>query len=560
MKFNKIWGYGQLFGYSAFDGENRYKDDNIIMLMNEPLTFRFEYRPYFISMSFKGFKDISFEAVMSDFVIANTDNEKFLLTFIDNDTLIIKSKVLPSFIGEEPLKEYKQNDIDVIETKNHYLMIKSKKVNDSYLIIVHHSFNKDSMKYNIDDYNIDNIIKDKISFYDKMPKCLDKKYETLYYKSWSVIKVNTHSKEGQIDDFWTTPDRLPHRHMWMWDSAFHAMTIVEFDQEAAKKCFLVMLKQIRKDGMMPHMVTTTDCSNVTQPCIMSWAAWYVYQKTKDINFLKQCLPYLETYLTYDIKNRDKNNNGLLEWWTDPNNLKCCKCAECGLDNSPRFDFDEEMDAIDFSSYLALDADYLSKIYLELNNKEKANEWKKVRDNVSKNINELMWDEDTGAYYDRLFSGKLTKVLTPTSFLPMFASVANRHQAEKLIKTLTDKELLWTPNPVSTISQKDKRFSNDMWRGGVWLNLNYFIIKGLSNYGYIDLADKLRDITLDFVNKWYLKSGCIFEFFDPLNETMPYLCHRKGEPLPVPDYRKKMHTITDFNWSACFSILLIQKKY
>ena len=100
----------------------------------------------------------------------------------------------------------------------------------------------------------------------------------------------------------------------------------------------------------------------------------------------------------------------------------------------------------------------------------------------------------------------------------------------------------------------------MWRGGVWVNLNYFIIKGLKQYGYISLADSLRDITLDMINKWYLKTGCIFEFFDPKGETVPYDCHRKGDPLLKPDYRKHVHSISDYNWSACFAILLIQNIY
>ena len=38
----------------------------------------------------------------------------------------------------------------------------------------------------------------------------------------------------------------------------------------------------------------------------------------------------------------KNKNGLLEWLTEPDYTEC-KCGESGLDNSPRFDFDEEMD-------------------------------------------------------------------------------------------------------------------------------------------------------------------------------------------------------------------------
>ena len=74
----------------------------------------------------------------------------------------------------------------------------------------------------------------------------------------------------------------------------------------------------------------------------------------------------------------------------------------------------------------------------------------------------------------------------------------------MVKVLIDKRLLWTKNPISTIAQTDKMFSTDMWRGGVWLNLNYFVIKGLMNYGYNELAEELKNKTIEMVNKWYKK--------------------------------------------------------
>jgi glycogen debranching enzyme len=392
-----------------------------------------------------------------------------------------------------------------------------------------------------------------------MPECLDKKYEALYYKALSVNKVNVHTAEGKIDSLWTTPDRVPHRHMWMWDSVFHAMAIGTYNIEVAKEILLAMLKQMRENGFMPHMANPTDCSDVTQPCVMSFGVYEMYKLSKDKEYIKQCLPYLDKYLTFDMENRDVNKNGLLEWLTEPEYIEC-KCGESGLDNSPRFDFDEEMDCIDFSSFFALDTHILSLLYKEVGDIKNSKKWEIISKRTARLINNLMWDEKDGVYYDCLFSGELTKVLTPTSFLPMFASISSKEQAKKMVKALTDEKLLWSKCPVASISQQDPRFSNDMWRGGVWANLNYFIIKGLKNYGYNDLANLLRDKTLDMINKWYQKSGCIFEFFDPKDETHPLFCHRKGDPLLEPDYRKHVHSISDYNWSACFAILLIQGLY
>ena len=60
-----------------------------------------------------------------------------------------------------------------------------------------------------------------------------------------------------------------------------------------------------------------------------------------------------------------------------------------------------------------------------------------------------------------------------------------------------------------------------------------------------------------VDKWYKKSGTIFEFYDPEDKVIPYACERKGKPINPPDWRKQVHAIVDYNWSACFTHMLIQ---
>lgn len=562
MKLNKIWGYGQLFGYSAIDGPNRYYEDCILMTMKKKLCFRYEFNK-FIKLYFDTKEKIKFEAVMSDFVIAKIGDKDFKFAFLDNDTLCGISPVLPSFKGERKLTVSKSWGVDIYSLENHYLGVRFEKDKDCYKFVIHHSLRlteaRSGANYLINDFDIDEIITEKINYYKNMPKCLDKKYESLYYKALSINKVNVHSPEGKIQYMWTTPDRVPHKNMWLWDSAFHALAMVQYNHRLAEECLLAMLSQMRSNGFLSHMANPTDCSDVTQPCVLSWASLNVYKVTKNKKFLSDVVNYLDKYLTYDMNNRDNNHNGLLEWFTEPE-YASCKCGESGLDNSPRFDFDEEMDAFDFSTYFALDTNALSEIYLELGNVEKSKYWKDVSLKTSKLINELMYSKEDGAYFDRLYSGKLTYVLTHSSFLPLFAGIAPKENAPKMVERMFNKDELFTKMPLASISQKDPRYSTDMWRGGAWLNINYFCIVGLLKYGYKKEAKLLRDITLEKVNKWYKKTGTIFEFYDSKDEVSPFYCYRKGEPRKTPDYRKHVHSISDYNWSACFTLLLIQNKF
>ena len=61
------------------------------------------------------------------------------------------------------------------------------------------------------------------------------------------------------------------------------------------------------------------------------------------------------------------------------------------------------------------------------------------------------------------------------------------------------------------------------------------------------------------NKWYKKTGCIFEFYDSQDKVSPLKCDRKGKARKIADWRKQVHAIADFNWSACFTLLFIQNE-
>lgn len=559
MKLNNIWGYGQLFGFSALDGTNRYYNDFIGTLTQKKIGIRFELKEW-IKVHFPVKGRIKFNAITGDMIDAKTQNGDFFITFLNNDTLVGYSPVQPelSFLGKTYIRTFYRG-CNVCFNNSDSIVTYAEKQGNLFKFAISHSINHgiaSGIAKSAINANVEELKSKRYAYFKNMPKCKNKKYERLYYKALSVNKVNVRSAEGNIPCIWTTPDRVPHKHLWLWDSVFHALAIVNYNQELAKNAIRAVLSQAREDGFMPCTMSPNGYDDVTQPQVLSWGVWEVYKKTGDKEFLKESVKALDGYLTYDMKNRDKNGNGLLEWLGDPDDLTC-KCGESGQDNSPRFDFDEEMDAIDFSTFACSDAAYLSLIYQELGDNKNAEKWRKISNDIKDKINELMWDDETGAYYDRLFDGKLTKMLTPSSFFPLFANIPSKEQAEKMVKLLTDEKQLWTKVPLATINTEHPTYSNDMWRGGVWLNLNYFIIKGLKNYGYDEIAQELLNKTLETVNKWYKKTGAIFEFYDPEDKVVPYFCERKGKPLNPPDWRKQVHSIVDFNWSACFTQLFIQ---
>ena len=560
MKLNNVWGYGQLFGYSGMDGVNRYLNDFVGTLTTKKIGIRMELREW-IKIYFPVRGRIRFKAITGDMIDAKTPEGDFFITFADADTLVGYSPVLPVITGQKKLVYTETWGVKVWSNAYDAIGLQYREENGGYKFCLHHSQSIAEARSGANYYlqaDAEKVKAERYGYFEKLPKCKNAKYERLYYKSLSINKVNVHSAEGKIPCPWTTPDRVPHRHMWLWDSVFHALAFLTYDGEMAKNSIRAVLTQEREDGFIPHMMNPIDGSDVTQPQVLAWGVWETYKKTGDKNFLRESAEPLEKYLEWDARNRDKNGNGLLEWFTEPEE-SCCKCGESGLDNSPRFDIDEETDAVDFSVFQAHDSLYLSYIFRELGEEEKSRLWHKRYETLKGKINEVFWDEEDGVYYDRSFSGKLSKVLTPVSFLPMFAGLSSKAQADRMVKVLTDKNLLWTENPVASVTKTHPTYSTDMWRGGVWLNHNYFIIKGLKRYGYDAIAEELRQKTLEMADKWYKKTGSIFEFYAPEGEICPYFCERKGKTVNPPDWRKHVHSIMDYNWSASFTILFIQNE-
>ena len=560
MKLNNIWGYGQLFGFSGVDGICRYHNDFIGTLTSKKICIRFELTEW-VKVYFPVKGRVSFRAITGDMIDAKTCDGEVFITFADCDTIVGYAPVVPEIITQKKWNHRTRWGADIyFNSFDSIACLVRKEENGLYRFVISHSdpawtLSCGKLLCHLD-CDIEALKKNRYDYFKNMPKCKNKKYERLYYKALSVNKVNVHSPEGKIPCRWTTPDRVPHKRMWLWDSVFHALAIVTYNGELAKDAIRAVLAMQRNDGFIAAMMTPYTCSDLTQPEVLAFGVWEVYNKTGDRDFLLECVDKLERYLTWDIKNRDSNGNGILEWFTTPDYTEN-KCGESGQDNSPRFEFDEEMDAVDFSAFLIHDAEFLAKIYTELGREEDAKRWLDYCDSARIKMNELLWDDKTGMYYDRLMSGKLTGVLTPASFFPMFAGVPTKEQAERMVKLLTDENLMWTPVPLPTVAKNHPMYSTDMWRGGVWVNMNYLVIRGLRRYGYTSLADELVKKTLDTINKWYLKTGVIYEFFDPEDNVYPYQCERKGKPTSPPDFRRSVHSVSDFNWSSCFALLFIQ---
>jgi hypothetical protein len=406
--------------------------------------------------------------------------------------------------------------------------------------------------------DVEQAVSDRLVWLARVPVLEDNRRTRLLYKCFSVMKANTLAAEAGFGQMWSTPDRVPHKDMWLWDTAFHSFGMNKLDPDAAWQCLKTMLEAIRPDGMMPHQINPFGkYSRITQPPILAWGVWANYCSEPDAAKLRYALPYLQRYLAWNLEHRDRNRNGLFEWEIHGDPL--CRSGESGMDNSARFDEAADLDAVDFSTFMACDMKYVAWIAAELGQEDVARTWRERAKQTADRIIVGFWNEEDGFYYDKHGDGRLSTVKAVSGFLPLLLEELPERHAERLIGMLNDPKHFAAEYPIPSLALSEPAWGTDMWRGPAWINMNYMIVQGLKLHGRSQEADKLAERTIDLVQRYVERYGVTFEYYDSSDRLPPVDCDRKGPPADRYNIRHKMDSIRDYHWTAALTACLLLEK-
>ncbi len=132
------------------------------------------------------------------------------------------------------------------------------------------------------------------------------------------------------------------------------------------------------------------------------------------------------------------------------------------------------------------------------------------------INDKFWDEEHGIYLDYdLVADRPIHVYCTPNFLPLFAGIPDEGRARRMVEALesdgfglSDGNLM----PVPTYDVHGFGFSPvQYWRGPVWINIDWFLMHGLRDYGFKEPADRLRETIVDLC-----REQGFYEYFDPFD--------------------------------------------
>jgi neutral trehalase len=189
-------------------------------------------------------------------------------------------------------------------------------------------------------------------------------------------------------------------------------------------------------------------------------------------------------------------------------------------NAPR---EHAVYPVDFNAMMAVNTLYMSALTDLLNDKEASFQYKRQYFALKTQINALMWDDESGFYYDIDADGNKVPVKTIASYWTLLAEIPNEDKAEQLIAKLSDPNFFGTDHPFPTLAVNESAFDKDGggYCGSVFPHLNFMVIKGLERYQRWDLAREcsIRHLyfILDTLSLENSRHGRLWEAYLPTRE-------------------------------------------
>ena len=334
-------------------------------------------------------------------------------------------------------------------------------------------------------------------------------YRESYAYAWWVLANNMISPKGNIKFEMDVPSKKSYVGVWLWDSALHAIALRHTDPELARDQIRGVLVNQQPDGMLPDtvfndgIVTEIDHpihGKVTKPPILAWAALKIHEIDFDLEFLNEIYEPLVKWNAWWFKENDDNQDGIVQY-NHP--------YSSGLDDNPLWDYGMPVDSPDINTYLFIQMKSLA-IIAEMLNKPSDNEyWSERAKNLLARVIDYFWDEKTGAFLS-FHKNKAIQTLTPFNLYPLWTGELPANLRNRIIEHLKNPHEFYGDYMLPSVARTEPTYDSDkMWRGPVWININYFFIEALQQIGEFDLAKVIRKKTIQLI----MDNSGLYEYYN-----------------------------------------------
>ena len=344
-------------------------------------------------------------------------------------------------------------------------------------------------------------------WFDKVPNVAAPHLRTFTY-AWWVMANNLIQPQGSIVYEAMMPSKVNYVGLWLWDSAMHALAFRHVDPELARNQIRAMLEFQLPDGMLPDAIYDEGViseidhpipAEVTKPPILAWAALKLHETAPDLDFLEEIYVPLVRWNAWWFSMNDDDVDGLAQY-NHP--------YSSGLDDNPLWDYGMPVESPDLNTYLCIQMGSLAMIAEILGMDSEANMWRRRSTSIVQRMIQDFWDNEKGVF-QAMYNDEPIPVLTPFNLYPLWTGQLPKELNQRLIQHLTDPSEFWGEYLIPSVARNDQHYEpSKMWRGSIWVNINYFFIEALRQIGEDDLADEITQKTLDLI----MRHPGIYEYY------------------------------------------------
>jgi len=268
-----------------------------------------------------------------------------------------------------------------------------------------------------------------------------------------------------------------------------------------------------KDGTPLHQPSRQEL--LIHPPLFATAELKLFEVTADTQRLEKVFKVLKKYFHWLDRNCATHLKGRRV------DLYRNSVLGSGMINLPSGDYGEGA-GVDISSQMALFAKDMAKIARIVGDAEAEAFFKEKCNNISRNINEYLWDSETGFYYNVDEKGRFIRCRTISGFWPIIAGVAKEERLEYLLSALRDTTKFLRRFSVPSVAASEPFFHSEgfYWRGAVWPSIVYMLINSLSEYGYYSLSREIAWRLIEVICRVYAGEnpsagrGKVWEAYSP----------------------------------------------
>lgn len=396
----------------------------------------------------------------------------------------------------------------------------------------------------------------------------DEKLNRLWYYVWYVLRSNAVRHGIAVTAGFTVPSKYGYWGCYIWDSAFHALGQMHLqDPQVAENTLRAILSVQYPNGFVP-VNSGADDVEVNTPAdgtydldprdfyryteksdpylgeleyrspqphqwgvpqktgiitvqektmlpILGLAAWQVYLTTGDRDFLADMYDRLSLYDDW-LWRRRNTGDGLLVYYNP---------EESGWDNAARL-LPLPVKSVDGSAIAFLLHTMLANSARELGRETDAARYTERAELTARSINEKMWDERTGFYYDLSMDGTRRPEKSPAGFMPLIAGIVPAARAARLREHLRNAKEFASTAPVPTVSMDDHDFDPRTWgwNGPSWIPSNWLVMESFARAGMTEDSNRLMQAMEEMMSKPNGWPGASEQYNS-----------KTGIPFGVPDY-------------------------